>query len=502
MYGFYDFVLIFFVALATSVLAIRWASKPASQCLLPDNPDSDALSLLFEDGMLHHGNDSALSHLALRPGFHDWNDLRQTMERKFPDIPEKIDTDRDGSLSLLAKDENDQSELQIRWRGPHCWVTLKEREHLGHTKIDRYAYDELRALKRAFDLAPGPIWQTDENNQIIWYNKAYSDLFKLIHDKVPSPSKRLFPVPDPEHINRVALPLKDDAPAEWYEIVSQSVDGISVNFANCINSLVDAENAQRNFVQTLAKTFAHLSTGLAIFDKNSQLALFNPSLVDLTGLPAQFLSARPTITSFFDQLRENRRMPEPKNYMDWRQKIAEVIAKASDGSYQETWSLETGQTYNVQGRPHPDGATVFLIEDISAAVSLTRNFRAEQELGQSLIDHIECGLAVFSATGVLTLCNAAYRNLWGQDPESTFVDMTVTDAISLWREQSIENPVWQEVEELVTTQGDRTALGIPIVLKSGSSISCDVIPIASGATMVRFQTSTSAENPNVRDLIE
>ena len=131
------------------------------------------------------------------------------------------------------------------------------------------------------------------------------------------------------------------------------MDGVTVFHATCINAVVAAEQAQRNFVQTLAKTFAHLSIGLAIFDRNGQLALFNPALVDLTGLPAHFLSARPTMLSFFDQLRENRRMPEPKNYLNWRQEIADVIAAATDGRYQETWSLETGQTYSVKAARIP-----------------------------------------------------------------------------------------------------------------------------------------------------
>jgi len=51
--------------------------------------------------------------------------------------------------------------------------------------------------------------------------------------------------------------------------------------------------AQRNFVQTLTKTFAQLSIGLAIFNRERQLVLFNPALIDLTALPADFLTGRP-----------------------------------------------------------------------------------------------------------------------------------------------------------------------------------------------------------------
>ena len=176
---------------------------------------------------------------------------------------------------------------------------------------------------------------------------------------------------------------------DWYDVSAVSVGDMTIFHAIDVNAIVKSEVAQRNFVQTLAKTFAQLSIGLAIFDRNGQLALFNPALIDLTNLPADFLSGRPTLMSFFDRIRENRRMPEPKNYQSWRQQITDVIAAATDGRYQETWTLETGQTYRVNGRPHPDGAIAFLIEDISAEISLTRNFRAELELGQSLMDTFE-----------------------------------------------------------------------------------------------------------------
>lgn len=70
---------------------------------------------------------------------------------------------------------------------------------------------------------------------------------------------------------------------------------ITIYHAVDVNAVVKSEIAQRNFVQTLAKTFAQLSIGLAIFDRNGQLALFNPALIDLTELPAEFLSGRPTL---------------------------------------------------------------------------------------------------------------------------------------------------------------------------------------------------------------
>jgi PAS domain-containing protein len=203
------------------------------------------------------------------------------------------------------------------------------------------------------------------------------------------------------------------------------------------------------------KTFAQLSIGLAIFDRSGQLALFNPAIVDLTDLPAEVLSARPDLLSFFDRLRDNRVMPEPKDYRTWRQDILDVIAAATNGCYQETWSLDTGHTYRVIGRPHPDGAVAFLIEDITAEVAMTRNFRAELELVQSLMDTFEDALAVFSSSGVLTFCNAAYGQLWKIDPESTLIDATIVDSIKVWQSQCRPDPAWGDMRDFVMKLGER-----------------------------------------------
>ncbi|NDW60289.1 diguanylate cyclase, partial [Yangia sp. PrR004] len=82
------------------------------------------------------------------------------------------------------------------------------------------------------------------------------------------------------------------------------------------------------------------------------------------------------------------------------------------GRYQETWSLPSGSVYSVSGRPHPDGAIAFLFEDITAEITLTRQFRSELELGQSILDHIDDAFAVFGTDGSMVYSNTAYHTMW------------------------------------------------------------------------------------------
>ncbi|MEO1607727.1 MAG: PAS-domain containing protein, partial [Pseudomonadota bacterium] len=145
----------------------------------------------------------------------------------------------------------------------------------------------------------------------------------------------------------------------------------------------------------------------------------------------------------------------------------------------------------VTGRPHPDGAIAFLIEDVTAEVSLTRNFRAELELGQSLLDTLEDGIAVFTSAGVLAFCNAAYRTLWKQDPDTSFADITIHDAISVWNEQSDRGTDWDEVRDFVLRVTERVPWVSNIKFGASRSLMLCLTPIATGATVVRFKEPTA-----------
>lgn len=496
-----DILLVLGVSVITAIGAV-WLLDRTGPTTLPKpiQPD-EPMSLLFDDGVLHHGTPIALRHLALQPGTHVWDDLRDTMLANFPQFPDRAGTGEHGSLTMSAADSSGPDQIDITWRGPLCWVTLTRGIVQNHKTIVRPDTGELINLRRASASLPNPVWQEDAAGKVFWHNEAYAALFQLAYGRAVEPDKRLFCEGDQNAPKRVSLRTAPDEQPDWYELSVISVDSVTVFHATCINAVVAAEKAQRNFVQTLAKTFANLSIGLAIFDRNGQLVLFNPALIDLTGLPAHFLSARPTMLSFFDQLRENRRMPEPKNYLNWRQEIADVIAAATDGKYQETWSLETGQTYSIKGRPHPDGATAFLIEDISAEVTLTRNFRAELELGQSLLDTLDDGLAVFTPSGVLTFSNASYCALWGQEPQSAFADVTIADCMTAWRTNSEDNPLWQKVHDYIGTLGDKEAWEMPIILNDGSLVTCQLTSISSGATLLRFRPQVGAQN-RMRALVQ
>lgn len=383
-------------------------------------------------------------------------------------------------------------------RGDDGTATLAEPDQISLMALE----EELSTLRALAEDSPQLIWKTDTAGEIIWANRAYLDRAFALGGSANEAGVALSWPPPALFEQLGSAPLHGDAarrraPAkgpkgsdqiDWFEITSMRRGTESVHFAIEANGLVKAEKAQRDFVQTLTKTFAQLNVGMIVFDRNRRLVLFNPAFLDMTGLPVDFLSARPVIQSVLDRLREAGVLPEPKDYTSWRDQMSALVSAARDGSYSETWDLPTGQTLRVTGRPHPNGAIAFIFEDISTEVSLTRRFRSELEFGQSVIDHIDEAVVVFSATGNLVATNRIYDALWSFDSTSALADVRASEIIAGWRQKCAPSSLWSDLGSFVQSHEGRGEWAEDIRMLDGRHLTCRFIPLPGRATMITFRS--------------
>lgn len=429
----------------------------------------------------------------------EWNRLLAYLIQRLPDVPDLLSRLEDlGQFTVTAPDES-RFCLHAELAGSAVRLTLTDLSAEGQFVVidglsHRAAEQELAASREALELLPLAAWRHGADGTITWANAAYLALASRQNDA----AELVWPLPDLFRLDAGKPQFKGTKRQkllnplggrdEWFECHTLPGAVGSVGFALPADATVRAERSLRDFIQTLTKTFAHLPIGLAIFDRNRQLALFNPALTDLTTLDGEFLTGRPTLHTFLDRLREARILPEPKNYTSWRQQMNDLEKAASAGQYEETWLLPTGQTYRVIGRPHPEGAMALLIEDISAEISLTRRFRAEIELAQSVVDALEDAFAVFSDTGELIMSNRAYATLWQVNPSPTLGVTSILDAMRHWQALSRPTPVWGDLRDFVTQQDERAEWDGVVTLQDGRAIEADVTPLPQGKTLVRFRT--------------
>ncbi len=356
---------------------------------------------------------------------------------------------------------------------------------------------ELAMLRDMTQHSPQLIWQEGPTGKLLWANHAYLSLCDNLHGTDANsqsswPSASLFPdlhetlVSKGTSVRRMSITLPHQKAEQWFDVTSVKRDDGFMHFAADANAIVRADQERRHFVQSLSKTFADLSIGLAIFDKRRQLSMFNPALLDMTRLPVDFLSMRPTLDAVLDKLRESRMLPEPKNYTSWRDGFTALEAAAKKGRYTEIWNLPEGQTYRVTGRPHPDGAFAFLFEDISAEISLTRRFRSDIETGQAVLDTLPEAIAVFSSAGTMVMSNAAYARIWGAVSDERVEQHELQAAMRIWQSRCTPTQMWADLRQFIHLLGARKPWSDDAILDDGRHLRCHANPISGGMTMVKF----------------
>ncbi|MEP2718040.1 MAG: diguanylate cyclase, partial [Pseudophaeobacter sp.] len=123
----------------------------------------------------------------------------------------------------------------------------------------------------------------------------------------------------------------------------------------------------------------------------------------------------------------------------------------------------------------------------TAEVTLTRQFRSELEMGQSIMDQMGEAIAVFANDGTMTFSNETYHSLWKMDPEASFAKVSIMDAARVWQDTCSATPVWGEIRDFVAGSDGRTPWWSQVQLRDGTPLVCKVTAIQNGATMVSFQ---------------
>lgn len=480
MAGLSPFSLALALAVSTVVsLLVLWVLGRSWQPATSRYVDNDvrSISFLFHDDTLT-SRDTGTDAL---PGsgwgeIDHWPDLRHWLGNRFGPLP----------ASLNELEEGETRDLHATTRGDHASLTLSRHHGAGRVEVNEpamlpppgTAFDQVQTV---FDHAPCAVRMLGGDGKTIWQNAAFAEYPDAAAEKLVATAT------GESGPTRVRL----DAQDRVFEVEHVTAGDIRAVFATDITRVANAETMRREFIQTLTKIFANLTTGLAVFDRNRQLALFNPALLDLTGLPAAFLSAQPPLMQFFDSLRDNRVLPEPKNYATWRKQIEDMISTAAGGLYLEDWHLPNSMTYRVTGRPHPDGAIAFLFEDITDNVSLARHFHSQIALREAVLDASDQAKVVFGPDNIVTLCNLACRRMLGVDPDASFADMTLQDFLSVSR-QSLPGAFWERVEQAVL---DRTTLAESVTRPNGKPVSCQVGQLPGNSSIITLMAEANVSGP-------
>lgn len=467
----------------------------------------EPMAMLFRNYQLIDSTPPARALLDILPGDGEWQRLMAWVAMRLPEAGDAISRlDETGRINIGGDIYRGQRRLHVlieAMDGEHIRVTLHDPTcEAAGTVVDALTLaameEELEMLRSTMDRSPMLAWREDGEGMVTWANSAYIQIAERQSEgQTVWPLPRLIELP-----NRAAHPdaprraqVVDGAQTLWFEYHGRVVGDHVIGVALPADAAVRAERSLREFVHTLTKTFADLPIGMAIFDRDRSLQLFNPALIDLTTLSASFLTARPTLYAFLDRLREARMVPEPKDYRSWRNRMSSLETAAASGHHVETWSLPGGQTYRVTGRPHPDGAVAFLFEDITSEISLTRKFRLDLSLGKEVLDSLPDAVAVFDGNGQLAMSNRAYGDLWGDE-----IKDALNDHLGVWQARAGDGPGMSALRAAMSAavfgQGGKEIARGAMAGPSGQLLSWTLRFLSGGRALVRFEAPSPALTPN------
>ncbi|WP_135502804.1 PAS-domain containing protein [Roseovarius aestuariivivens] len=447
----------------------------------PHDSTANEAHFLIKDDVIHD-HDLPIRRLTGGPEStpESWQDLRSWLGERFGALPETLaGITGNKTETFAATDPQDSAVLRLsNTRDVHRVILTDP------AVPDPLARHRARKLDKAHtrflavvDNMPCAAAMLDSDKRISWKNARFA---QFSEDDIQCLLQALERLPTED---RFVLPARDSDTARHVQLTFLPNGPSSVLYVNDVSEVAQAEIVRREFVQTLTKTFANLTTGLAVFDRHRQLALFNPALLDLTGLPAAFLSGQPPLTQFFDRLRDNKMLPEPRNYGTWRNQIDDMITSAADGLYHEDWHLVNGLIYRVTGRPHPDGAIAFLFEDISDEVAMARQIRIQLDVRQATLDTLDKSIAVIGADRSILFCNRPCCDLLAIDPDASFANMALMEFLSACEERLPQEDFWGTVEQTIA---ERKTMEADLRTPDGTALRCRVVRMPGKKMKISF----------------
>lgn len=276
---------------------------------------------------------------------------------------------------------------------------------------------------------------------------------------------------------------------KWFSTTSTT----GLSFGIPIDSLIKTEGTLKRFMATLSTTFAHLTVGIAVFNDDNTLHLFNPALTNLLNLDPTWLAMRPGMASFFDNLRENRHIPDRKNYIEWRRNFLCISGSESPQGRTEQWLLPDGRTLQVTAQPHSQGAVAFLFEDISAQIAVERQHRTETALNQAVLDKVSDAVVVLDSAGAITFANTNFDQVFDVVSTESFAIPSIKILTNSLKDTPTSKQFWDTLRATISRSVNKPTWKGGLQTKNGMRVPTSISSGPNGSTLIVFKTNSAVE---------
>jgi signal transduction histidine kinase len=361
---------------------------------------------------------------------------------------------------------------------------------------------ETESQRTLIEALPAPVWMRDIAGSLTFVNSAYA---RAVEAKDPADvlarAVELLTRVSRDEASRARAagqPYKARTPA----IIAgnrRNLDVLDVPTRKGSAGIgIDATEAEamRSELNRLSdahrRTLDQLATGVAIFGADQRLAFYNAAYRSLWELDAGLLDQTPTDSAVLDQLRTARKLPEEKDFREWKAALHEAY-RANDAK-EHVWHLPDGRTLRVVTTPNPQGGVTYLFEDVTERLDMVRRYDALIRVQGETLDNLAEAVAVFGSDGRLRLHNPAFAQMWRLDPKALAERPHIETVIAQSRPLYTDETLWQRLRGTVTAIEGRDSVNHRLERRDGSVVDLVTVPLPDGATLAAFLDVTDTIN--------
>ncbi|MBY8977044.1 PAS-domain containing protein [Rhodobacteraceae bacterium NNCM2] len=351
-------------------------------------------------------------------------------------------------------------------------------------------------LATLLDNTPLVVWNRTATGEVNWFGGEIAVQGKVVDANQAIAmivARQSFNERSCEPIRRTRLEIGDGEPLALHVVEILGKDGNICGFAVDASLAATVERTLTRFIQTMTETFAHLTVGLGIFDRNHRLVLFNPTLADMWEIDAVWLARRPDLSEILDRLRSSGRLPHLANYHEWRDRLLALFENPDAVQYEESWDLASGERIRVMARPHPHGALAFVFDDVTEQMQLETRYRHMDDLLSTALERLDEGLVVFGPDGLLRFVNSSFHEIWETDTEAVSPGMHARDVFGLCSRLSVETDLWSRGVTFATGEVHRKVWTRKLTLATGQLVRARFAPLPGGSTLAVFTDMSDSE---------
>ena len=256
----------------------------------------------------------------------------------------------------------------------------------------------------------------------------------------------------------------------------ESLDKIST--VGTLRDITDLDEFKHHFEQhqnAHLEILGALGTAFAVFDSKYRLSFYNNAFKDLWRIDNEWLEKRQTYSSFLDNLRERRLLPEVPDYPFFKgeeQKMFNNIIEPKE----DLLHLPDERTLRRVRAPYLQGGLVFAYEDISDRLAASREYNSFMNAQQEILNNMEEAVLIFEENGRLKLYNKSYTELWNADETMLAGEPTFSELLDMQRNFFDTGINWSELKKDIRSHlFSNNTRAISLRRNDGCEIECSLL---------------------------